>query len=392
MWSASGDGVEAEGQDLFDGMREFVHALPALGQGAVSMLQDGLERQRDLVLAALGNDAALQRIKDAARSDLHRLQGALAAIAHVVTILREYLEHEYYYFSELDAEHKAYYVCKLVGRLAFEVVLNVATTGTMTAIRGGAEAGLAASTLEKVEQANIAVAKVAEIPDRVGTHGRRLRAAAGGVRTGLREQVGGASNGEGCDDEEAAPSVVLGRRKQSAQRTREERTRKLWLRSGGNDLLGRNGPCRLVRWRISRTTSSTRSRQGHRTTVCPTTCTTSSFVRHRSKGRPRRCASEQSNAIRRPPRPSSRRCSPETSRRVSSGLLVSDSPTVAHATVITRIDGVLTVVNNQGWNEALGKGDDILQTFAQWDTSWKTVSKSDAAYYEVMKTGFSLPK
>lgn len=388
-----GDGVEAEGQDLFEGMREFVHSLPALGRGAVSMLQDGLERQRDVVLAALGNDAALQRIKDAARSDMQRLQASLAAIAHVVTIVREYLEHEYYYFSELDAEHKAYYVCKLVGRLAFEVVLSVVTTGTMTAIRGGAEAGgLAASTLEKVEQANIAVAKVAEIPERVGTMGAVY----------VRQQEVFAQR--------------FASQWEALRTAKDATTKKQLLRwfsgEGSNPLneLERNGHGNCGYAAIATIFSIG---TGH--PICPMAYLEDEIVDKIAPGtlhdgdldelyeQLRRASSLEGRAapvlVKEAGAPAYSASSAAHIEELLAGnfeegqlgFLFSSSPGPAHATMITRIDGVLTVVNNQGWNEALGKGDDILQSFSQWDASWKKVTKSDVAYYQVMKTGFSLP-
>lgn len=388
-----GDGAVAEGQDLFDGMREFVHALPALGQGAVSMLEDGLERQRDLVLAALGNDAALQRIKDAARSDLHRLQGALAAIAHVVTILREYLEHEYFYFSELDAEHKAHYVCKLVGRLAFEVVLSVVTAGAMTAVRGGAEAGgLAAATLEKVERANIAVAKVADIPERVGTMGAVY----------VRQQ------------EAFARDFVS--QWEALRAAKDATTKKRLLRwftgEGSNPLneLDRNGHGNCGYAAIATIFSLG---TGH--AVCPMAYLEDDFVDKIAPGTPhdgeledvydqlRRASLLEGRTapvlIKEEGTPAFSASSGAHLEELLAGnfeegqlgFLYSGSPGPAHATVITRIDGVLTVVNNQGWNEKLGKGTTILQSFSEWDVSWKEITKSDVTYYQVMKTGFSLP-
>ncbi|AKV04105.1 hypothetical protein AKJ09_10768 [Labilithrix luteola] len=376
-----GQGVVAEGADLVDGMRALIKSLPAIGKAAGSMMVGMLERQRDTILAMLGNEAAIASVRNQAIEDARRLRAALASIAHAITVIREYLEKEYLYFQQLDAPHKTGYVCKLVGRVAFEVVLQLATSGTIAAVRAGTEAsGLTASVLEKLAGANKAFARFADIPERVGE--------AGLVYT--RQEAYAESFVSKLEALRVAPDTTS--KKQLLR----------WFSGEGNPLfdLDRVGEGNCAYAAIS-TIFSIGS--GHPT--CPLAYVSDELTAKLgvpSDGSLEAILDELEKVSRVERRAKPYVVDPDfvpmadlkaTLGQLGEGrlaLLASTSEIGGHATVVTRLDGVLTVINNQGWDNHAGAS--LLLDVDAWDALWRTQLQTENVGYSAIITDFYLPK
>lgn len=379
-----GDGITSEGSELVTGLQALVHSLPAIGQGAAQVLKSALEQQRNLILASLGNETAIQSVKDSAAADLTRLRAALAGIAHAITVVRNYLDSQYLYFSELPVPAKTKYVCSLLGRLTFEVVLQIVTSGTISAVRAGVQgSGLAATTLDSVRSVNRIFSETAEVPNRVGSVGLVY----------AQQQT--------FVDQFATKLEAL--RTATDANTKKGLLR--WFSGQGNPLfdLKRVGGGNCGYAAIATIFSIASGRP-----TCPMPYVADELTRAANaptagsieafKAEVAKLAQEQGrSAPRFPLGRNAEMAYADAAQLLDSqlsegqfALLLSMDPTSGHAAAILKIDGQLTVVNNLSWNRHAGE--DILQTFANWDATWRAASRTDQVTYNVMITDFALPQ
>ena len=176
------DGLGGGGSALVQGI---VHLVAGAGKA----IREVLTRDRDIILMSLGHADAYQRLLKAGASDHERLVAAGALIGHAIPAIHQYLSNQSMQYRLLDSPHQSKFLCQVIGRATFEVVVAIATAGTGKAVQATdvsksilsadlvqgagaaasrvpmqateAESRLALSTLEALE--------TAEIPSRIGS-------------------------------------------------------------------------------------------------------------------------------------------------------------------------------------------------------------------------------
>lgn len=138
----------------------FVKGFEALGIGAFKLAENIAKREELMLLYSMGRQSAADQLTAMNVSAEKKILGALGAVSHAIPVLHRMLATQWTYYQTLDGPHQANYICQLVGRLAFEVVVFIGT--------GSAAEVAEASNLAKIANANRLVSESVEIPGRLG--------------------------------------------------------------------------------------------------------------------------------------------------------------------------------------------------------------------------------
>lgn len=149
------------------GAAAFVEGFAALASTAFELAREGLERERLKLLYSFGNADAYERLQANDDARARKILGGVSAIAHAIPVLHRLLASEWVYYQTLDGPHQARYVCELVGRLTFEVVVFIATGSMGQVGKVGSIAG-PMSGAGKLATVNADIARTASIPGRLG--------------------------------------------------------------------------------------------------------------------------------------------------------------------------------------------------------------------------------
>jgi hypothetical protein len=149
------------------GMVEDAGQIRAWGEHMLASLREVWNRDRDLVIYALGSDAARnearRRLVAGADADEAELRGIVASVAHALPAIHRQMSADWAFYRALDASSKGRYVCKLVGAVAYEAVLAL--------MSGSATLDRSPQALARVDDANTVVARAAQIPEQEGAEG-----------------------------------------------------------------------------------------------------------------------------------------------------------------------------------------------------------------------------
>ncbi|MEE2788458.1 MAG: hypothetical protein VX589_14030 [Myxococcota bacterium] len=100
--------------------------LPGIIVSLVSAIgEELLRRERDLLMS-LSDEAARDRVRATAESDLRRLRTLLSYLRRAIPALWSSLEDGTSWFDSLERDEKVQFVCEVSGRIAFEALVLIA--------------------------------------------------------------------------------------------------------------------------------------------------------------------------------------------------------------------------------------------------------------------------
>jgi hypothetical protein len=347
--------------------------IEALGRGAWEVLKEIVERDRLLILYTFGNGEARNKLsargamdEEARQRDIEGVQAAAAMIGHAIPTIHQYLSNEHVYYQALEAPEQSRYMCKLIGRITFEAVVAIGTAAVGGAVK--TQSALKAEAI--IADANMELSKVANIPGRVGDSAivKVPRTFAGTKRGAYWKRL--------MADLDRLPSE------------RDPKKIKAIIRHVSDDI---NVPYRAykVGERVNRSRVIGNCGNSALATIFSLSsgalsCPLPYFTLQNGAMPVYRDALEAfEGGVLQSSTPWSKGVTLEA--RLQSELAEGQMAWIAsvgtkgsHATAAIKLDGRVYSINNQGWEKKLGLGDDDLQLFSDWVSSWKSMDQYGA--------------
>ncbi len=132
------------GTGVAQGAKGLVEGLAATAKLVPKVITESSAVLGDMMLASVGHDEAIARLKDQALSGKARLEAGAAVVGHAMPALHQYLRDQYVYYDGLPPDEQSGMLCRIMGRIAFETVTVIATPGGLVkggvAVKGAIEA------------------------------------------------------------------------------------------------------------------------------------------------------------------------------------------------------------------------------------------------------------
>jgi hypothetical protein len=149
-------------EGVWDGAVGFVGGMASMVVVSSKLIAEVARRDRDIILLGLGSREASERIARAGASDRERAAAAISLVGHAIPAMHAYVGQRYKYYQLLDAPHQSQFLCKIIGRVGFEVAVNIAQNSKL-------EAAVNKDLTLKIESAVASELPRADIPGRLGT-------------------------------------------------------------------------------------------------------------------------------------------------------------------------------------------------------------------------------
>jgi hypothetical protein len=359
------------GEGLDGGFTSLREGIEALGRGAWEVLKEIVERDRLLILYAFGSGDARNKLsargamdEEARQRDIEGMQAAAAMIGHAIPTIHQYLSNEHVYYQALEAKEQSRYMCKLIGRITFEAVVAIGTA----AVGGAVKTQSAVKAEAIIADANMELSQIANIPGRVGDSAvvKVPHTFAGTKRGAYWKRL--------VDDLDRLPNE------------RDPKKIKAIIRHVSDDT---NVPYRAYKAgeRVNRSRVIGNCGNSALATIFSLSsgalsCPLPYFTLNNGAMPVYREALEASDVLQ-----SSTQWSKGATleARLQSELAEGQMAWIAnagtkgsHATAAIKLEGRIYSINNQGWEKKLGLGNDDLQLFSDWVSSWKSMDQYGA--------------
>lgn len=113
-----GEGVVEGGAGLIELVATALSLAPAAARELFAL-------NADVFFAALGRADAADRLRQRAATAVERAEAVAAAIMHAIPTLQKSMNEGYAYYRMLDAEQQSRMLCRIIGRLSFDVLLGL---------------------------------------------------------------------------------------------------------------------------------------------------------------------------------------------------------------------------------------------------------------------------